>query len=265
MPLRSTGAGGLILPEEGSTPATPPAGTGRIWMGPNGQVHFQNDAGVDVEPYSDVNPPQTLQMSDQGTTPPNPPAGQSTLYSPDGKSLRMRDSDGTEVTIGPSSGGSAALGSIWTNRERNIAGVTSRALTAANQLIYVHIVVGAACTLTGIRYRKGSGTTAGNVIFGLFDASGTRVAVTGTFAQGTTANGIKKVPFSSAYSAAAGIYWVGMLGSATAVDYYGAGANEYFGPTTTVTAGSFAMPASFTPPAMTDDPVSTLIPMLATY
>lgn len=51
------------------------------------------------EPYSDANPPQTLNLSDQASAPANPPAGQSTLYTTAGKNLTLRDSDGTEVAF----------------------------------------------------------------------------------------------------------------------------------------------------------------------
>lgn len=62
------------------------------------------DGLTHAEPYSDVNAPTTLQITDQPSAPANPPAGQSTLYTPEGKSLRLRDTDGTESVIGPAAG-----------------------------------------------------------------------------------------------------------------------------------------------------------------
>ncbi len=53
------------------------------------------------EPYSDANPPLTLNMSNQASSPTTPPTGQSTLYTTDGKILKLKDDDATEVEFAP--------------------------------------------------------------------------------------------------------------------------------------------------------------------
>lgn len=51
------------------------------------------------EPYSDANPPTTLNLSDQATSPTTPVAGQSTLYTTDGTNLNLKDNAGTTITV----------------------------------------------------------------------------------------------------------------------------------------------------------------------
>lgn len=93
-----------------------------------GALLMRNAAGTKTaEPYSDVNPPTTLERTIQSTTPATPTAGESTEWTTDGKSLDMIAPDGTVTRIGPSAGGGGTItplvavfhtnpaGTAWTN------------------------------------------------------------------------------------------------------------------------------------------------------
>lgn len=158
-----------------------------------------------------------------------------------------------------------SLGTNWTNGASGIIAGASRPAAIANAMYWVAVVIPVACTLTGFRYRKGASTVAANVIGGLYDAAGNRVAVSGTVAQGTTANAILTIAFGSTYAAAAGLYWVGLIASSTNVDFFGWQNDQYLGPGSTVTQGSFVTPSTFTPPATTVQATAAVVPMVTTY
>ncbi len=83
-----------------------------------GQLLMSNsDGSQTAEPYSDINAPQSFEMTQQGSAPANPAAGEAVLWTPDGQSLKMKNPAGTEVTIGPSGAGadSLALATEYTN------------------------------------------------------------------------------------------------------------------------------------------------------
>lgn len=159
---------------------------------------------------------------------------------------------------------SPALGTLFSNRHLGVVPPVSKAF-AANGSAWVPIVIPVPTTLTGIRYRKGAGTTAANMIGALYDAAGTRVATSASVAAGTVANLVISLPFTAPYAAPAGLYWAFLVGSSTAVDCFAWAANEYLGPCTTATQGSFASPASITPPAITSVSAATVIPLITTY
>jgi hypothetical protein len=159
---------------------------------------------------------------------------------------------------------SPALGTLFSNRHLGVNAPVSKAF-AANGSAWVPIVVPVPTTLTGIRYRKGAGVTAANMIGALYDAAGTRVATSASVAAGTVANLVVSLPFTAPYAAPAGLYWAFLVGSSTAVDCFAWAANEYLGPCTTATQGSFAAPATITPPAITSVSAATVIPLITTY
>jgi hypothetical protein len=164
-----------------------------------------------------------------------------------------------------SSAANVAQGTVFSNDDPSVVVAAQRAASIANAMYFVPILVPVATTLTGLRYRKGTGVTAANAIGALYNAAGTRVAVSGTVAAGTVASVAVTLPFSGTYAAAAGLYWAGWLGSSTSADFYGWTANEYLGPASTATQGSFTAPASFTPAALTSLTAIAAIPLLATY
>jgi hypothetical protein len=71
------------------------------------------------EPYSDSNPPFTLNLSDQSTSPVTPVAGQSTLYTTDGTNLNLKDNAGTTITVADTSSAQS-----FTNKNLTGAGNT---------------------------------------------------------------------------------------------------------------------------------------------
>lgn len=82
-----------------------------------GKLLMANAAGtVFSEPYSDTNPPDSLERLLLAAAPVAPPAGESVEYTTDGKSLRMLASDGTNTVIGPylSAGVEFDLTQDWT-------------------------------------------------------------------------------------------------------------------------------------------------------
>lgn len=158
-----------------------------------------------------------------------------------------------------------ALGTNFTNGQLGIVAGAQRAAAAANAMYFVQVQIPVATTLTGLRYRKGTGTVAANVIGALYNSAGTRVAVSGTVAAGTTASAQVQLPFSGTYAAAPGLYYMAIIGSSTSADFYGWATAEYLGPATTATQGSFATPTTFTPPANTAAAAAAAIPMMSTY
>jgi hypothetical protein len=138
-------------------------------------------------------------------------------------------------------------------------GTSSSGSPTANLLYIERIFIPYAATLSGGVWVNNS-ATAGNVLVGLYNASGTRVAATASTAAG---NGYAtaKAAFTAAYNAAAGVYFVGiMASSATEVWSIGYPVDLY----ATAAQGSFALPATITPPT-TYTATGTLIPVVATY
>jgi lysophospholipase L1-like esterase len=68
---------------------------------PPGALLMQNAGATQTaEPYSDVNPPQTLMMTEYSPAVTTPPSGQIVLYSPDGTALLWKDDTGAVRTLG---------------------------------------------------------------------------------------------------------------------------------------------------------------------
>jgi hypothetical protein len=153
------------------------------------------------------------------------------------------------------------------NRDWGVTAPATRASNASNGARAVAVLVPMACTVTGVRYRKGTGTTAANVRVALYDATGARVANrTTNFAQGTTASVRRDVDFDAPVAIEAGVYWVYMIGSTTSQDFMGwaTGANDYLGPCLQQTESSFASPTTITPPAMDSAPAG-VVPFVTLY
>jgi hypothetical protein len=156
---------------------------------------------------------------------------------------------------------------LVSNRDFSTVTTATRALNATNSQLWVAVSVLTPMTATGIRYRKGAGTTAANVRAALYDATGERVANRSTNqAQGTTAGATVVVAFDSPVDITPGVYWLGYIGSATAADFWGwAATNEYFGPAHNATQGSFVTAVSFTPPDLSALHTATVKPWLQLY
>ncbi len=98
---------------------------------------------------------------------------------------------------------------------------TSSSGAGASGVIYFMLVpVPVATTITGVRLFQvsaGATLTAGQCLAGLYDAAGTRVAVSGdqsgAWASGAVVN--KDAAFTGPYSAAAGLYWAAMMFNGT--------------------------------------------------
>ena len=127
-------------------------------------------------------------------------------------------------------------------------------------LLYVQrIFIALPATLTGIIWSNNS-ATAGNILVGLYNASGTKVAGSASTTTGygyTTAN----AAFTSTYSATSGIYFIGIMAS-SASEVWNSG--YPMGLYSTAAQGSFALPATITAPT-TCTATSSLLPMVATY
>lgn len=157
-----------------------------------------------------------------------------------------------------------SLGTNFSNGSFGAAAPSSKAWAAANGMYWIPIIIPVPTTITGFWYKKGTGTTAANIVGSLYTSAGTRVAVSNTIAQGTAASVVITVSFTTPYAAGAGLYWIGLIGSATAADFAGYASVDYVGPATYAAQGSFASPASFTPPATTVR--STVnVPLVSTY
>jgi hypothetical protein len=164
-------------------------------------------------------------------------------------------------------GGSGPIIPLWSNSEFSTVTTASRAMPATNAMIWVAITVASAGSITGVRFRKGAGTTTANVRVALYNQAGARIADrTTNFAIGTTASVAFTVPFDAPVDVTPGIYWVGIIGSSTSADFWGWNTtNEYFGPAHNATQGTFVTPASFTPPALSALHTATVKPWLQLY
>jgi len=130
----------------------------------------------------------------------------------------------------------------------------------ANQLYVAQINVPISTALTGVALSL-SAFANGNVIVSLYDASGTRVAVSSLTAL---AYPLKQVPFTAIYTASGGTYFIGVQFDSTA-----AGNAHFQGglpmvAATQIAQGSFAAPAAITVPTG-PDPAGNLQPAVSTY
>ncbi len=93
------------------------------------------DGTVLVEPYSDLNPPETLMVTEfPATSVATPPAGQATLFTPDGASLQMKDDAGTVITVGPSAGGGGGATGIASQAYLRLGAAVSSTSTTYAQI-----------------------------------------------------------------------------------------------------------------------------------
>jgi hypothetical protein len=173
--------------------------------------------------------------------------------------------------VGVSDGLDAAGGFVGvplvSNEQFSTVTTATRALNATNSQLWVAVSVLTPMTATGIRYRKGTGTTAANVRAALYDADGERVANRSTNqAQGNTASATVVVAFDTPVDILPGTYWLGYIGSATAADFWGWNTTgEYYGPAHNATQATFVTATSFTPPSMTALHTATVKPWLQLY
>lgn len=159
-----------------------------------------------------------------------------------------------------------SLGTNFSNANLGVIAPASTAFTAANGMYFVPVQLPVAATLTGIKLKKGSSVTTANYIAGLYTSAGTKVANSATagVAGGATAAVVVTLPFTATYAAAAGLYWVGIIGSSTSADAYMYATTTFLGPSSYAAQASFAVPASFTPPATTAQTAVTA-PWVTTY
>jgi hypothetical protein len=81
---------------------------------------------------------------------------------------------------------------------------------------YARVIIPVAATVTGVAVQVVAiPTAASNTFFGLYDSTGTRVAVTAEISASFGTTGGKQLAFSSPYAAAAGTYYVGVVQTAT--------------------------------------------------
>ena len=127
-------------------------------------------------------------------------------------------------------------------------------------LLYIQrIFIPFATTLTGIIWSNNS-TVAGNILAGLYNSSGNKVAASASTSAGlgySTAIGA----FTSTYSASSGVYFVGIMAS-SASEIWNAG--YAMGLVSTAAQGSFALPSSITVPT-SYSATNSLYPTVATY
>lgn len=191
--------------------------------------------------------------------------------------LMVRDANGRASVADPSLSTDIAtknyvdtkapsLSSNFTNQDFGVGAPGQVAFTAANGMYFVPVRISGNCTITGIRFKKGTGVTAANVIGALYNSSGTLVANSATAgtAEGTTAGVVVTCAFTAAYTAAPGLYYMAIIGSSTSADFYGWTTTNYLGPAQYAAQASFVVPASFTPVASTTL-ASVSVPQLATY
>lgn len=98
-------------------------------------------------PYSDINPPATLnQTTIAASSVSTPPAGQTTQYTPDGKYLLLKDSGGANHNLGPANARAATTANITLSGTQTVDGVSLAAgdlclvknqTTTANNGLYV--------------------------------------------------------------------------------------------------------------------------------
>jgi hypothetical protein len=84
----------------------------------------------------------------------------------------------------------------------------------ANQAIYVPFVVTTTAIFTRGFWYNGSGTLAGNTSVGIYTPDQTRQCTTGAIAQ-SGGSVIQSAAFTAAYTATPGVYYMGILFSAT--------------------------------------------------
>jgi hypothetical protein len=160
------------------------------------------------------------------------------------------------------------VGSLWSNVDQAAIAPATQANNASNGSRWVQVKVTAPCTVSGVRYRKGTGTSTANVIVALYAADGqTRLAVSSSTAQGTTASAHLSIAFTAAVNLEAGFYWVYWMGSTTSADFMGwaTGAGGYLGPAGNANQGSFAAPATITPPTFNPTNPAANVPLLMLY
>lgn len=202
------------------------------------------------------------------SAPGTPPNGSGRYWAgADGKPYYTNDAGVTsDLSATGGSGSSPVLGSLYSNDYLGQAAPATRTAAAANGAYWVPIQIPFGASLTGLRYKRGTGTTAGNVIGALYDAAGNRVAQSGSVAVGTVASVGLSVPFSALYAAPAGLYWACLVHSAATNTFMGwAATNEYFGAGAYAAQGSFTAPATFTPPATSALFTAQPAPWVATY
>jgi len=133
----------------------------------------------------------------------------------------------------------------------------------ANELYLQEILVPAAVTLTGITGVISVNSGVRHVIVSLYNAAGNLVASSAsTVIASTSGNELQQVPFSAAYNAAAGTYFIGIQFDNTSGNAQFIGSN-CASPCSMTAEASFAAPASVAPPSA--PLVATPMPMLSTY
>jgi hypothetical protein len=144
----------------------------------------------------------------------------------DGIYICTKDASGVyawhEITTG-TSGSSVATGvpgptdqglKGWTYDPTSLG--SGGTVLTSQRIQYVRIVVPVAATITGVAIHViAVATSASNTFFGLYDSTGTRVAVTADVTASVGSTGAKQLAFASTYSAAAGIYYAGLVQTAT--------------------------------------------------
>jgi hypothetical protein len=134
--------------------------------------------------------------------------------------------------------------SITTNY-RIVGTGTFETTVTINRLYYAHamIPITPADPLTGILVKCGS-TADGNIIVALYDADGDRVAQSNSTAHAGS-YAVQAVPFTATYAAAAGVYFLAIIGSSATAKFITA---SPFGRGATADQGGFSAPATITPP-----------------
>lgn len=136
------------------------------------------------------------------------------------------------------------------------------ALTAtaggANTLRYGSLPIPERSTLTGI-FVLNSGTVNGNLIVALYDATGTRLAVSASTAQ-AGANAFQKVPFTGTATVKPGVYILSVMNSGT---------GGFSIPAATMTPGGSAVQGSFAAPnpltGISTTPAVAVVPAMGVY
>jgi hypothetical protein len=139
-----------------------------------GTLYMRMPDGLNVaEPYSDANPPETLQLTAFTGTIPNPPAGQATVSTPDGLNLLIQNDAGATRTVA-------------VNDAAAVGGTTILRLSAA----------GAVTGTTQTQVMATSSLPAGTYLF----------EVEGFYSGSTTAQGLRaSVPTATATNYAASL------------------------------------------------------------
>lgn len=189
------------------------------FLGSQGVVDNGNRA------YSDSNPPDTL---DQTIWPnasvPTPAAGISRMSTPDGKSLYLKASDGTQTMIGP--GPMVAPGpqdhgaDAWTG-DPSVMPLASTVITGGTlnlQKLFLPVSTSISTVFTTVAT---AGATLTNVGFALYSAAGNLLtsSVNGAGGTGSTATafqstGVKTVTFTSPQTIN-GYFYVGFWATGT--------------------------------------------------